>query len=647
VSEGIVEQEQFLEVLEREAAWARWSAAVGERDCGVELVRLEDALGRILAEDLFAPCDVPGFDRSNVDGYAVRAEATFGASEDRPIVLRLIAGRIAAGSGPIVTIGAGEAAGIATGGMLPRGASAVVMIEHTTEKEEELRVRRAVIPGANITFAGSDIARGERVLYGGSLLTARETGVLAALGLAEVRVRRRPRVAIVSTGDEVARPGEALSVGQIYDANQTSLADAVRELGCEPVRLGIVRDDAVELEAVLRRAIASADVVVLSGGTSKGEGDIGYRVLSRAEPGIVVHGVALKPGKPLCLGLAGERPVAILPGFPTSALFTFHEFVAPILRRMGGIPEARAGTHPARLSRRLPSERGRAEYVLVSLLEDGVGAWMAEPIGKGSGSVTAMGRADGYVVIPPQQEYVEAGEPVEVRLLGAGVRGADLVVTGSHCLGLDRLLGLLAMRGIRSKTAWVGSQAGLAAVEAGLCDLAGIHLWDEASGQYNAPLISERVVLIPGYLRMQGIVMRAGDARLQSGGAADAVRRILNDETLVMTNRNRGSGTRAVIDRLLGGTRPAGYSVEVRSHHAVAAAVAQGRSDWGVAIEPVARMYGLGFLPVVEERFDLAAPRTRVDRPALREFVRLLESDAGREVLRVLGFEPVEQGLGG
>src|SRR5262249_12908109 len=288
-------------------------------------------LGRVLAADAVAPVDVPSFDRANVDGFAVRAEDTFGASEDRPSKLQLSGEQIATGIVPSETVRPGSASAIATGAVVPRGADAVVMIENTDVVDGLLFLRRPVAPGANITFAGTDIGRGETVLRRGERLTSRETGVLAALGLATVAVVRRPRVAIISTGDELISPGASAKPGLVYDSNATILADAVRELGAEPVPYGIVPDDRSALETVLHQALA-CDVVLLSGGTSKGPGDISYRVVSSlGKPGIVAHGVALKPGKPLCLAavtLQGRRPVpvVILPGFPTSAIFTFREF---------------------------------------------------------------------------------------------------------------------------------------------------------------------------------------------------------------------------------------------------------------------------------------------------------------------------------
>jgi putative molybdopterin biosynthesis protein len=634
------EQEQFLEVVDRDTAEGRWWDALRPETLEEEIVPLDKALGRVLALDVFAEGDVPAFDRSNVDGYALRAEETYGASDDVPRRLALNPEEIATGFVPGENVRPGTATTIATGGMVPRGADAVLMVEHARVADQELAISRPVAPGANVSFAGTDMAKGELVLRRGTLLTARETGVLAAIGRGEVSVVRKPRVAVLSTGDEIIAPGTPARPAAVHDANGTLLADAVRELGCEALPLGIVGDDASALEAALQRGLDDADVVLLSGGTSKGAGDVSYRVLASRTPGVVVHGVALKPGKPVCLGVVGATPVAILPGFPTSAIFTFHEFVAPVLRRLAGLGPETRGTIAARMAMRCNSERGRTEYLLVNLVAgaDG-GGWTAYPLGKGSGSVTTFSRADGFVAISRQQEYLEAGEPVTITLLGGGLEPSDLVAIGSHCIGLDLILGRLQVtRSLRTKTLWVGSQGGLMAAARGECDIAGLHLLDPETDIYNTPFLPSGVRLLRGYDRMQGLVYRPGDGRFEGSTVARAVAQALEHPDCLMVNRNRGSGTRVLIDGLLGGRRSAGSGVEVRSHNAVAAAVALGRADWGVAIAPVARSYGLGFTPIRVERYDFAVPEDRWDRPAVADFRDILADPATRVALAELGF---------
>jgi putative molybdopterin biosynthesis protein len=635
-------QDQFLTVLDRDEAERRFRAHLDLSSLEPEDVLLDDALGRVLAKDVPSPVDVPGFDRSNVDGYAVRAEETFGAAETAPVPLRLNPDQLTPGVVPTAAVEPGTATAIATGGMLPRGATAVVMVEFTDVKDGSLVVSRPVVPGANVTFAGTDVGRGETILAKWTVLTSRDTGVLAAVGIATVPVVRKPRVVILSTGDELVPPGDSPPPGCVFDSNATVLADAVRELGGEPVPFGIVPDDPERLRTKLIDALGY-DAVLLSGGTSKGQGDVSYRVVAElGKPGIVAHGVALKPGKPLCLAVVQRDrrrpvPVVVLPGFPTSAVFTFHEFVAPVLRAMAGRPAETRATVTVTLPRRVNSERGRTEYLLVGLIDTGDG-WSAVPMGKGSGSVTAFARADGFVTIPRHREYLEAGEAVEVTLLAAEVRPADLVIVGSHCVGLDVILARLREKDVTAKVLAVGSTAGLDAAKRGECDVAGIHLLDPKTDTYNRPFLTPELDLIRGYGRVQGVVFRKGDVRLEGKSVAEAVAAAATDPACVLANRNRGSGTRVLIDQLLNGATPAGYLSEAKTHAAVAAAVAQRRADWGVAIEPVAKANGLGFLPVRAEEYDFVVPKSRRDRPAVRAFREALNDPFAVEELRKLGF---------
>ncbi len=635
-------QEQFLEVVGRDEAEARFRRHLDLRPKEAETVPLSAALGRVLAADVLSEVDVPGFDRSSVDGFAVLAAATRGASEDTPVVLRLNEEVLSAGRVPAITVAPGTATVIATGGMLPRGADAVVMVEHTesrdTGNELLVEIRKPVVPGAFVAAAGSDIGRGETVLRKGQVLTSREIGVLAAIGRADVSVVRRPRVAILSTGDEIVAPGEPIRAGQVYDSNGAILAAAIEELGGEPVRLGAARDDEAALARLVEEGL-TCDALLLSGGTSKGTGDLSYRIVSRlTDPGVVAHGVALKPGKPLCLAVTGGKPVVILPGFPTSAMFTFHEFVAPVIRALAGLPPAAKEAVPATLPLRLGSERGRTEYVMVSLVRGSDGGLAAYPLSKGSGAVTAFSHADGFIAIDSQAEGVEAGTPVSVQRIGRDTAPADLIVIGSHCVGLDAILGDLIGEGVTVKALNVGSMGGLAAARRGECDIAAIHLMDPKTGEYNRPFLTSALDLVPGYRRLQGIVFRKGDRRFDGKSVEDAARLAIADPDCILVNRNSGSGTRILTDRLLGEARPAGYWSQAKSHNAVAAAVAQGRADWGVAIDSVAKLYDLGFLPLQEEHYDFVIPRDRRTRPAVQRFLAALEDGAVGEKLKALGF---------
>jgi putative molybdopterin biosynthesis protein len=633
-----VRQTQFLDVIDRDEAEKRWHEVIDLAPVGVETVALEFALGRVLAEDVRSEVDVPGFDRSNMDGFAILAADTFGASEEKPVRLLLNRETIPTGIMPKQEVVAGTASMIATGGMLPRGADAVVPVEMTDIEGEEagdsqqvLVVRNSRVPGAALSFAGTDMGRGETVLFSGARLTSRETGLLAAIGRDELLVYRRPSVAIISTGDEIVQPGEAMRPGLVYDSNGRILADAVRELGGEPDFYGAFRDDLDALRSALGRAIESADLVLLSGGTSKGEGDLNGIVVAELDPGIAVHGVALKPGKPICLASNHRKPVVILPGFPTSAIFTFHEFVAPVIRLMAGLSTESAEEVDALMALQVVSERGRLEYLLVGLVESASGALRAYPMGKGSGSVTTFSRADGFVRVDRNTEIVEASAPVKVTRIGKEVAVADMVMIGSHCAGLDAIASALSKLGFRIKLLAVGSHGGLAAARRGECDVAPFHLLDPESGEYNAPFLSEGLRLLPGYRRMQGVVTRSDEER--------SVNALLADGELRMVNRNRGSGTRILIDQLLGDLQPPGFPHEPRSHYAVAAAVSQERADWGVTIETVAKQAGLRFRALTDEHYDFAVPDDRWERPAVVALRRLLEPGSQlRADLERMGF---------
>src|SRR3954469_17630023 len=390
------EQAQFLRVLSRDEAMARFTGALDPKPLGAQEVTLADALGRVVADHISAPVDVPPFDRSNVDGFALRAADVSAACEHSPISLVLNEETIACGTEPRLTVKAGTATPIATGGPMPRGADAVVMIEQTDMEDGRLVVRRPVGPAQNVSFAGSDMALGEVVLRKGTQIGSREIAMLAACGIARVQVFRKPRVGGFSTGDELIPPGGKLKPAAIYDSNGPIVAASVVENGGEAISYGIVSDDAETIEATLRKALAECDMVVLSGGTSKGAGDLTAEIVGRlGEPGIVAHGVALKPGKPLCLAVVAAKAVVVLPGFPTSAMFTFHDVIVPTLRRLAGLPARTETKAAATVAVRVASDLGRTEFVMVSLVrrEDGLAAY---PTGKGSGSITAFAQFDGF-----------------------------------------------------------------------------------------------------------------------------------------------------------------------------------------------------------------------------------------------------------
>jgi putative molybdopterin biosynthesis protein len=384
---------------------------------GVEEIPLLEACNRVLAEDVISPLDVPSFNRSTVDGYAVKAEDTFGADESSPVKPRLC-GTVNVGEMPKMKVERGTAAEIMTGAPIPDGADAVVMAENTEQKNNEVYVYAAVAKDENVMKAGADIKKGETVARKGQLLGAREIGAIAAVGKSKVKVYKVPRVAVLSTGAELTEPGKPLASGKIYDINAYSLSAAVVEGDGKPVYLGVFPDEQNELEKALKRALASADIVVTSGGVSVGPRDVIPKTLNLlGKPGVIVCGIATKPGKPTTVAVVDGKPIFSLPGHPTSALLIFHLLVRPIIEQMAGKEAAEPFTVKAFASTRMFPARGRRTFIMVKLKKDVAKRLVAEPVPVGlSGAITTLLRADGFVEIPENQQFIEADEEVTVHL---------------------------------------------------------------------------------------------------------------------------------------------------------------------------------------------------------------------------------------
>jgi putative molybdopterin biosynthesis protein len=598
------------------------------------------AMGRTLAQDVIAQIDVPGFDRATMDGYAVIADDTFGANDDNPKRLKIV-GRCEAGQQISIPVNGGQAIEISTGAPVPRGSNAVVMVEHTRRINSTLEIFRPVVPSENISAAGSDIMAGELVLRKGETITPREVGILAALGTERIKVFRKPRVAILSTGNELLPPGASLTYGKVYDINASAIAASVVECGGEPVGLGILPDNAEVMEKKLKQALQQGDIVLTSGSTSAGAGDLVYRIIDNlGKPGVLVHGISVKPGKPALIAVVDGKPLIGLPGHPTSALMIFHALVAPILREMSGLTRRAMVVLDAKLALRVTSAKGRRELLPVHLARGTRGQYLAYPTVGGSSAITSFSLSDGYIDIPDTVSFVEEGEHVRVYLFGAGLNPADLFVIGSHCIGIDVLIGVIREHRpeFAVKVINAGSLGGLHAVSRGEADIAGIHLLDEATGEYNIPFyhrfgLNDKAVLVRGYAREQGFLLPKGNPR-----SIDGFDTLLRGDVTFM-NRNRGSGTRILVDfhlsRIAGSRsmtleelarRISGYTSEAKSHSAVAAAVAHGRADVGVGIRTVAETHGLDFIKIGDESFDFLVARDRLDKSAVQSFLGTLRS---------------------
>jgi putative molybdopterin biosynthesis protein len=384
---------------------------------GEEELSLLEAYNRVLQGDIFSALDSPPFNRSTVDGYAVKAEDTYGAEENQPLTLN-VKGVVNVGEQPRISVGKGEAAEIVTGAPIPDGADAVVMVEDTEKENDGLRVYKAVTKNENVMKKATDIKKGEAVLKARQVLGAPEIGVLAALGVTKVRVFRVPVVAVLSTGAEVTEPGKKLPPGKIYDINAYSLSAAVRESGGRSVYLGVVPDDSAELRKALEHALASADMVITSGGVSVGPKDLTPQIVdSLGKPGLFVSGIAVKPGKPTNIALIGKKPVFSLPGHPTSALLMFNLLASPVIRIMAGRPATEATMAKAKAGARMFSAKGRRTFVMVNLKRDKAKQLIADPVETGaSGAITTLAKADGFVEIPENQQFIDADEEVTVAL---------------------------------------------------------------------------------------------------------------------------------------------------------------------------------------------------------------------------------------
>ena len=384
---------------------------------GEEEAVLLEAYNRVLNEDVVSTLNIPPFNRSTVDGYAVKAEDTFEAEENTPTTLKA-SGAVNIGEPPNVKVGKGEAVEIVTGAPIPEGADAVVMVEDTQREDADLEVFGPVTSGENVMKKGSDLKKGALVLKKGMVLGSSEIGVLAALGLTKVKVLKIPMVAVISTGAEITEPGKPLTPGKIYDINAYSISTAVIESGGKPVYFGVVPDDKAALAKAMQTAVASTDMVITSGGVSVGPRDYTPQIVdSLGKPGIVVYGIAVKPGKPTTVGFVGDKPIFSLPGHPTSALLIFYLIARPLILQLAGRPVGAMRMVRAFAGSRMFSAKGRRTFVMVRLEFDEKCRLIAEPVESGaSGAITTLANADGFVELAENEQFIDVDQEVTVVL---------------------------------------------------------------------------------------------------------------------------------------------------------------------------------------------------------------------------------------
>ncbi len=666
----------YLHDIPMPEAQARLETALREaglwRTLGIETLPLDEgALGRVLANPVWARTSSPHYHASAMDGFAVRASDTAGAGPTTPITLRT------------AHLGAlrddAQACYLDTGDPLPPGFDSVIPIENIEALDENgnatenlrqpaaIRIRAAVAPWTHVRPLGEDIVATELVLPAGHVLRPVDLGAIAAAGYTEISVARKPRVAILPTGSELVPMGTQLKPGDILEYNSLVMAAQVTEMGGLPTRFPITPDDFDLICARVQEAAQQHDLVLLNAGSSAGAEDFSARVVEKLGT-LLVHGVAVRPGHPVILGMLARKsqiadsqsqitnptpqiPIIGVPGYPVSAALTLELFVEPLLARWLGRPPAELPLESAQITRKLVSPAGDDDFVRVVAGRVGDKLLVA-PLSRGAGVITSLVRADGLVLVPRGSQGLEAGETVKVRLYRPR---ADLDRTlfciGSHDMTLDLMAQFLAERGRRLVSANVGSQGGLVALRRGEAHLAGSHLLDPQTGEYNLsyirqylPGVKVKVVTLVG--REQGLMVRKGNPKgiksledlRRPGGEKEA-------ETVRFVNRQRGAGTRVLLDYhlTLKGIAPQdiiGYNQEEYTHLAVAAAIASGRADCGLGIPAAAKALDLDFIPLFQERYDLVIPKPYAESDLLQPLFDLLaEADFRAAVASLPGYD--------
>ena len=624
----------YLDCIPRQQAQELWQQALTNSGylsrLPSEEIAVQDALGRVTARAIYAAQSVPHYNGAAMDGIAVRSSDTFGASETAPRQLTLLP----LGS----SLTEGTCTIVDTGDLLPLGADAVIMIEDVHIAADSGEIMAAATPWQHVRIIGEDIVLNELVVTEGQVLEAAHIGALIVSGLDTVPVLTKPKVTIIPTGSELVATRSELKPGLILDVNSHMLAAAIASWGGTAQRHAIVKDDFSELTAAVAASLADSDLVIINAGTSAGTEDFTAKVL--AELGeVLVHGVAIKPGKPVVLAMCQGKPVIGLPGYPVSAMLTAELFAKPVLQARQNLPGEQEQAIEATSTRQLFSQIGVEEFIRVSVGQVN-GKHVAAPLGRGAGLISSLTKAQGMLAIPAAKDGLAAGTKSTVKLFGQMAAGKNLLAVGSHDLALD-ILGIHLKRwGNLSLTcANVGSMGGIMAMNSGECHVAGIHLLDAFTGGYNVSYVRKYLKNIPWKLvhlarREQGIIVAQGNPR-QITDVRDLV-----EKNVLFVNRQRGAGTRMLLDyqlhlQRLNGRQIRGYDKEVATHMAVAATVAAGAADAGMGIRAAAVALGLDFIPLGFEQYDIIVNlETDEEITLLRD---ILKSSAFRYEVEQLG----------
>ena len=605
-------------------ALARFMAAIeGKSECRSERITVTDALDRVTARAIYARLNSPLYNAAAMDGIAVAACSTAGASETNPVTL--VRGR--------------DFTVVDTGDPVHRPYDAVIMAEDVQEVDDDaVRIREAASPWQHIRPIGEDIVTGEMIIPSRHVLRPIDIGVLLSAGITEAEVLQKPRVAIFPTGNEIIEPSEIPKEGEIIESNTRMFEALVREGGGEGTRFDTIPDNPALLAGAVKTAIDQYDMVLVSAGSSAGTEDYTAAVLRQLGE-VIVHGVAMKPGKPVILAAVEGKPVIGLPGYPVSAYLAYRNFAAPALAMLAGRRAADYAVVEAVIARRLVSSLKHREYVRVKAGSVD-GKLIASPLARGAGAAMSLVRADGFCVIPQNSEGIEAGETASIELIRPlADLDRSLVSIGSHDIILDIIADMMSAQGFFLAGTHVGSTAGLAALKRGECHIAPIHLLDEETGGYNTAYLRRLfpetpISLIKGLGRVQGLIVQKGNP-LDIRSVADLPgRRFIN--------RQRGAGTRLFLDYKLkeAGIAPhdiSGYDREAVTHMTVAAAVAGGDADAGMGIASAAAALDLGFIPLGNEEYDFALPPRFLELPQIRQFIGTLKNPTFHKRLEEIG----------